>query len=532
MNIKRFLMLIAVALFLASCDTPEQQPSLLVSLVVDGVERTYSYDFPVTVEQFLADAEVEMGELDRPSVPLYTQITNGMRVTIVRVSETTECGDPIDLPYEIQRIPDERLEAGSEFFGSRGQNGQQQVCYRVRTEDGVRLDPQEISRTTITEPRPEIIYFGPSQQLDPVVVNGTLAYISNGNAWIMRGSSSTKHPLTSTSNLDQHVFSVSPDGRQLIFTTAVSTENGLDNQLWYISDTSLDVLTALQLLPTNILYADWMPGVDNTISYSTAEPSITLPGWRANNNLLTMRIDPNTGETLDFDEVVEDSVRGLFAWWGTRFQWSPDGTKVACAQADGVGILDTETNECVLLVTYAPYGTDTFSWRTTLSWSPDSTLLLATVHGAPVGNEPANTSPAFHVSVTNASGEFNADIVQNAGIWSSPRYSPLITAPDSQYPTGSLAYLRARDWGNSINILAEYDLVVADRDGSNARAIFPPQGQPGMTANTYAQDFVWSPDGTQIALIYQGNLWVVDVATGIGHQLTVDGAASKPVWTR
>jgi len=529
---KRLFLLLFTGLLLASCDQPQQErASILVSLVVDGLERTYSYDYPVTVEQFLADAEVELGELDRPSVPLYTQITDGMRVTIVRVREETECQRSA-IAYSVQRIPDERLTPGEEFLGSSGQNGEQEICYRVRIEDGVRLEPQEISRTTITEAHDEIVYVGPSQQLDPVAVNGTLTYVSNNNVWIMRGSSSTKRPLTNTGDVDQRVFSLSPNGRQLIFTRTVSTDSGLDNELWYISDTTLDNVTPIQLLPTDILYADWVPNSENTISYSTAEGRDVAPGWRANNDLWVMRIDPNSGETLDISQVVTESIRGLYDWWGTRFQWSPDGTRVACAQADGIGILDVETNECRLLVTYATYGSGEWSWRTTLSWSPDSSLLLTTVHGAPIGNEPAVNSPAFHVAVADTSGNFSADIVEDAGIWSSPRYSPLTTSSDSAYPTGYIAYLRARDWDNSINDLAEYDLVVADRDGSNPRVVFPESQQPGMTARGYAQDFVWSPDGTQIALIYQGNLWIIDVATGIPQQLTLDGAASKPSWTR
>ncbi len=518
-------------LFLASCNTPEQQPSILVSLVADGVERTYSYNYPVTVEQFLADAEIELSELDRPSVPLFTQITDGMRVTIVRVREETYCERTV-IAYSVQRIPDERQAPGAEFLGSSGQNGEREVCYRVRIEDGVRLEPQEINSTVVTEPQNEIVYFGPSQQLDPVAVNGTLAYVSNNNVWIMRGSSATKRPLTNTGDVDQRIFSLSPNGRQLIFARTVSTENGLDNELWYIPDTSLDSVTPIALLPTDLLYADWVPGSDNTISYSTAEGRDVAPGWRANNDLWLMRIEPDTGEPLDIREVVTESIRGLYDWWGTRFQWSPDGTKVACAQADGIGILDVETNECVLLITYATFGSGEYSWRSTLSWSPDGNLLLTTVHGAPVGNEPAVNSPAFHVATTDTFGDFQAAIVENAGIWSSPRYSPLITSPDSPYPAGYLAYLRARDWNNSINDRAEYDLIVADRDGSNARVVFPTPEQQGMTADGFAQDFVWSPDGTQIALIYQGNLWIVNVETGIAHQLTVDGAASKPAWAR
>ena len=35
-----------------------------------------------------------------------------------------------------------------------------------------------------------------------------------------------------------------------------------------------------------------------------------------------------------------------------------------------------------------------------------------------------------------------------------------------------------------------------------------------------------------IELERQGNLWVVDVRSGIANQLTLDGAASSPIWTR
>jgi hypothetical protein len=115
--------------------------------------------------------------------------------------------------------------------------------------------------------------------------------------------------------------------------------------------------------------------------------------------------------------------------------------------------------------------------------------------------------------------------VQNAGIWSKPKYSPPLADG-----SGYIAYLRARDLANSISESSEYDLVVADRDGSNARVVYPASGQPGLTAST--PYFTWSPSGTQLAFIYGGNLWVVDVASGVAHQLTLDRGASSPVWTQ
>jgi hypothetical protein len=84
-----------------------------------------------------------------------------------------------------------------------------------------------------------------------------------------------------------------------------------------------------------------------------------------------------------------------------------------------------------------------------------------------------------------------------------------------------IAYLRSKDPFNSIN--SAYELVVADQDGSNSRVVFP-KGDMGLEA----QEFAWSPSGEQIAVIYQGNLWIVDVQTDVAHQLTQDGGACQP----
>ena len=117
-----------------------------------------------------------------------------------------------------------------------------------------------------------------------------------------------------------------------------------------------------------------------------------------------------------------------------------------------------------------------------------------------------------------ADGSFNTPIVENSGIWSTPQFS-------SDNEASQLAYLKARDPFNSIN--GEYDLILADRDGSNARRIFPPDNQQGLSEQT----FVWNQQGTQLALIYQGNLWLVDVETGASHQLTLDSGVTDIDWS-
>jgi hypothetical protein len=526
---------ILIAVFLlAACKPTQEDKGILVSLVADGRERTFSLTTPVTVEEFLRDPkiDVQLGPLDRVSPEKFIQVADGMKITVVRVTETTECKDN-DIPFERRTVPNEGLSPGTQQIGQAGQNGVEEVCYRVRTEDGVRRDPVEISRVVKKEAQPEIVFVGPTGAIDPVPIPGTLAYIGNGNAWIMRGSSTAKHPLTETGDLDPRVFSLSPDGHELLFTrkNPPGNQETAFNQLWLLSDTSANN-DPIRLTPGDVLYGDWVPDEDNTISYSTGEARQTAPGWQALNDLWIMRIDPQTGKSLKINQLVKPSCSGLYCWWGTLFQWSPDGKQLAWIRADSVGLVDLKTGDFSQpLLKYAVFRTTAdWSWRASVSWSSDGNLLTTTVHGAPVGSEPPEASPAFDVAVTDAAGDFRADVVDKAGIWSSPSFSPLIPDTISQFPKGYLAYLKARDLADSINDQAAYDLFVTDRDGSNAHKVFPADGQPGLTA--FAKDFVWSPDGRQIALIYRGNLWVIDVESQVPHQLTLDGGASKPVWTR
>ncbi|MBE0691069.1 MAG: PD40 domain-containing protein, partial [Anaerolineae bacterium] len=308
-----------------------------------------------------------------------------------------------------------------------------------------------------------------------------------------------------------------------------SETGGFSNRLYLIADTDGDA-EPIELPLTNVLYAEWVPGRENTIAYSTAEPRSTPPGWQAYNDLWLVRVDPASGEVISPERVVENNSGGFAGWWGTEFSWSPDGTQLAYARANGIGLIDLESGAFEPLVSYTPFNSpQSWSWRANISWSADDQLLLTTVHGSPIGSEPPETSPAFHIAVADVTGEFTVDIAENAGIWSTPKYSPSVTDEEGVAISESIAYLRARSINNSISASAEYDLVVADRDGSNARVVFPTtSAQPGLRA----REFAWSPDGSSISFVYQGSLWLVDVESGNANQLTLDNGAARPVWTR
>ena len=522
------LMLIVV---LTGCRQEAPPPKFLVSVVSDGRERTFQLTESMTVEEFLkqADVNIDVGNTDRLTPPRFTQLSDGSRITIVRVTEENKC-ESEEIPYSPERFMNEGLAPGEQRLVQTGINGMQEVCYRILYNDGVAGERLQVGQPKILQaPQNEMIFVGIETNPEPVTVNGTLVYINNQNAWVIQGSSLNKRPLTTTSNLDSLVLALAPDGRTLIYTADPVDEKEFVNELWLMGtgEESQPVKTSL----TDVLFAEWKPGEEDTISYSTGEVQAISPFWKALNNIWLMRVDTTTGQSLNIQPIVEESPSGLYSWWGTVYKWSPDGNTLAWARADAAGIIGPE-GALVPLVTYSYFRTtQNWSWRANLSWSWDSQLLVTTTHGEPLGSEPSETSPVFHVVATDLADTFEATIVNSAGMWTAPQFSPKWNEPGRKYEYGALAYLKARDPYNSIN--GEYDLVVADRDGSNAKILFPPAGQPGIITGFVGlttQQYAWSPDGRQIALIYDGNLWVVDVATQVAHQLTFDKQSKFPVW--
>jgi len=527
-----FFISLAFILLLTACQPEPENSSFVVYLQIDNVERAYQLQESMTVEDFLTQANVEYDENDRLVPPPYTQVTDGTRITIVRVEEEEFCENE-DLPFEDEYRNVEGLEEGEERIQQQGQNGEQEVCYRIIYENGVQQQRIAVGQPEILrEPINRIIAVGISNDVEPISINGTITYLNNGNAWIIRGSSTAKRPLTVSGDLDSLVFELSPDGRYLMYTRDAADSESFVNELWIIDTANPD--SNVQLPITDVLDAEWIIGTDDyTISYSTSEVRDLFPFWSALNNLWVSRIDPTTGEAFNPRLIVEDNSGGAYGWWGTVFSWSPDGETIAWSQADAIGVYDDLTAPVALSSFNSFRNPQDWSWRSPISWSFDGELMASVIHGPSQPGVPADTSPIFSVVITDVEGNFEAMIAEGAGMWASPQFSPQLETPDSPYPVGYLAYLRVRDPNQPIN--GEYDLVLSDRDGSNSRVIFPPAGQTGIRSSDFGLtpvDFTWSPDGRQIAVVYQQNLYIVDIITGANYQMTFDNGSQHPVWSR
>jgi len=551
---------------LAACQTQPNQ----VFIEVDGSRQTLTTE-AATVRQALDEADVELSPLDRVKPDLYVQLEPGLTIVVTRVREEIITEREI-IPFERQTIvneaflvsvtegapvpcgaeeglratavalrANEALASGETRLAQLGVNGEEEVSIRIVYENGQEVSRTEVSRATVIEPVPEILVVGPQDTLPPVPVSGTITYISNGNAWLMRNSSSSRRALTTEGRLDGRVFSLSPTGRHLLYTTELTDEIDLPlNDLWLASTTIVGE-KPITLGIQGVLQAEWSPVVTaSLVAYSTAQRTANPPGWQANNDLWLF--SPPLGDSPAADEpfaqpvqILPPNTQGLYPWWGTTFIWSPDGAKLAYARADQVGVIDlaallesaqegstqaqatpgpSPDNFTTPLLDFVPLQTfSNWVWVPGISWSPDGKFIAATVHGPPLTSEPAEESQVFDLWLISADGSISARVAEQVGMWANPAWSK-----------AGIAFGQAVDPLQSVN--SRYHLQVVDKDGSNKRQIFPFREELGVQL----PELVWSPEAENLLFVYNGNLHITRRDGGLPKQLSTDGRASHPRW--
>ncbi|MHB8628447.1 MAG: G5 domain-containing protein [Aggregatilineales bacterium] len=531
--------LLTIGLLVSGCLGADQS-GLHVRLVADGRERAFVVSSATSVGQFLENQGVTLGEFDKVYPELFTPLTDNLLITVIRVVQKQQC-DTQDIPYSTLDQKTADLPPGQTKVIQAGVNGTQSVCSNVILEDGVEKSRTPGGITVVTQPIPEIVAHGiDANAITPATINGVIVYLGGQDAHIIEGNSVRQRTLPTGGNLDGRIFALSDTGKQLLYTRMIGSASASTvsatptpdptaahfNELWVLLDVSDPNAKPVKLL-ADVLDAEWVPGQPNTISYSTGGPNSKFPFYEAFNDLIVAQLNGQTGQLIKANKLVSVGPTGEYNWWGTQYRWSPDGKGLAWAQADGIGTVDVKTGKLTRLLNFKVYSTTLpqgWVWVPSLSWSPSGTLLGATVHGPPEGSEPPDASPVFNFAVAATNSAFQVTLMPRAGMWARPQFSPL--DPNG---TGHVAYLRARDPDNSLN--SDYDLAVANRDGSNSTALFPGADKPGLRPiDDRGADWTWSPDGHQLVAVYQGDLWLIDAASGHATQLTVVGDTALPRW--
>lgn len=529
LRVIEIFLLLTLTLVLNSClATGPVDEQINISIEVDNETIDLQLPSGSTVFDALDEAGIELGTYDRIDPPSYALLADNTRVIVTRVQETITIENEI-VAFEHQIIRNEALPEGEERLLQAGQNGLEELTYRVIQEGG--NDPFRviINRVILQEPVPEILMVGARGAFVPANFDGVIAYASTGNIWLIEGETGTRRPLVLTGDVDGRVFQLSPDGRWLLFTRSSDGEDGSINSLWTI-ETSALLPTALPLSVNNVVhFADWAPSeseVDatRTIAYSTVEPRPLAPGWQANNDLVLLTID-ELGEIVRRRQILESNPGGQYGWWGTTFSWSPDSNKIAYARADGIGFVDLLAGDLEEQVKITPFQTfGDWAWVPYLNWSPDGLALFFIDHGDPISLESPEASQVFNLSAKPIDKEFTFPLVSQVGMFSSIALSPQDKLPSGE-TSYRVAFLQAIFPLESES--SNYQLVIIDRDGSNGRIIFPPIGEPGIEPNR----ILWSPDGKRLALMYKNDLWLIDPGTNLNQQLTADGQTIAFDWS-
>ncbi|WYQ42522.1 ubiquitin-like domain-containing protein [Bacillus sp. FSL W7-1321] len=137
-------------------------PAVLLTFAHDGNEGEY-WSTSATVADFLKEANVELGELDRVEPALDEELRDGLDIRLVRVEKVT---DVIEEPtaFETLREEDSDLNHGVERVVEKGKKGKQALHYEVTLEDGVEVDRQLVKTETVEESENRVIAVGTKQE--------------------------------------------------------------------------------------------------------------------------------------------------------------------------------------------------------------------------------------------------------------------------------------------------------------------------------------------------------------------------------
>ncbi len=519
-----------VLLFLGACSnsSPELVTRVPLSVTVnyDGKTETTSTTAG-NIREFLDEVGISFSQSDLIDPPPFTPLTEDTEVSITRFSESIEVIERT-VPFQRRTVRNESMSAeDSPIIIQKGLPGLQEVTVRIVYHDLLEFSRNETQVVVIEPAVDEIVMVGVGAAPGSIDFDGILSMISGGNAVIMRGSSAYAEPLNTGNDLDYRVFTLSPTGSDLLYTRA-TTETDKFNSLWVIGTERGEVPRSLGIY--NVLWAAWNPERigELQIAYTTGEFTEIPPGWEANNDLWIGDLPHDRFAEFE-PELIVESYPATYGWWGGNYAWSPDGRYIAYSYADEVGVIDTfisdEDDQRIELHSFKEFNTRAeWVWVPPISWSPESNYLAFVQHS---GDDP--NSPEFETWVVDISTGVANRFVEQSGIWSLPSWSPVYADPlRGSRDSSQIAFLRATNPADSQR--SSYTLWLMDRDASNVRQLYPPAGENSQFPRG-GVFMAWSPDGRDIAFIYDDALYIMDLDSAETRRITQDDSAIRnPTW--
>jgi len=267
----------------------------------------------------------------------------------------------------------------------------------------------------------------------------------------------------------------------------------------------------------------WWSSADSTLR-SLPRPlnhtnSIASPAWSPDGNSLALEVINSfdghqlEGWTYYSDLYVVDAASPDDGAWrklttdglSRSPSWSPDGSRIAFLRFTS---LATYTNDIYVIQATGGIATRVplpLGWHGRPRWSPDGTRLTFSSFMS------FGSAGLSRVYVVDADGRNLASLTP-VGLWDAdPEWSPDGT---------TIVFVRF----NSTH--RNYDLMVANADGGNARA---------LTSAGFIESPAWSPDGRQIIFSDDGRLNLINADGSLLRQLEGPPSGSSdrsPAWKR
>jgi len=528
----------------AACAPPPDSPNASVAternpvtalVTADGETRQVT-TAAATVSDILAEAGISLNAADEIDPPASSFIpanaSTPLSITVVRVSETTEV-IPESIPFTRRIVRSAELSpTDPPRILQVGVPGLREVTVRIVYRDGLEAERWPTASTIIEPAVDEIVMVGVGSSRDAVALSGQLAYLNEGRAILLEGTTESPRQLPTEGALDGRVFQLSPDGRYLLYSASAVDDEQISfrNELWLVPTDGN--IPAQPLRIENVLWAGWDPMAINPprFAYTTARSTTLPPGWEANNDLWLMSLPTGDGAFAPIRLI--ETYPAAYSWWGGNYAWSPDGQALAFAFADQVGILKMPDADAfngaeditalpepqrTVLRTFTAYDTGAdWAWVPPLSWSADG-LSLSFV-------EPLTTEPErFDLLRADVTTGEVLTLAERVGMWSAAQWSPPARLPDSLLASFRVA---EPDGGDD----ASYVLWLSDAGGEDGRRYFPPEGESGSlnpAATPGSQSIAWGPDGSMLAFVFDGALNLLDLASGEVFQPAQDDTTSR-----
>jgi resuscitation-promoting factor RpfB len=129
-----------------------------VTITVDGTTQPQE-SLALNVDELFAENAVLLGPLDQVSPPRETSVTDGLTVTVVRVTNDVLSVDE-RLPFTVERREDPNVPTGQERVVQEGVAGVQRVTYERTRADGREVGRRPISKVPTQPAVPKVIAIG------------------------------------------------------------------------------------------------------------------------------------------------------------------------------------------------------------------------------------------------------------------------------------------------------------------------------------------------------------------------------------